>query len=270
LESVKKSKEKGLNIVAGYCWRYCKSRQEIFKAIHEGAIGTVTGYYGTYLTSPVKPMPPASDRPPGMSDVQWQVRNWYNFSWLSGDGYVEQCVHTVDKLAWLMKDQPPISCTATGGRQAPANGGNIFDHMTVVYEYPNRVFATIAQRQTPGCFNENADYIQGSLGAAEIGKRVAITGPKAQRFKEDNDDMYVDEHRDLWAAIRSGRNINDGERMAHSTLLGIMGRMAAYSGQKITWEQALAAKEDLAPETELKWDGAFTPMERPIPGKYSI
>jgi predicted dehydrogenase len=271
MESVRKSKEKGLTLVAGYCWRYCTSRQEVFKAIHDGAIGEVQSYYGTYLTGPVKPMPPASSRPADMSDVEWQVRNWYNFSWLSGDGYVEQCIHTVDKLAWLMKEKPPIACTATGGRQSASAGGNIYDHMTVVYEYEGGVLATVAQRQTPNCFNENADYITGSTGRVIIkGASVRIEGAKPQRFKEDNDDMYVQEHRDLWAALRAGQQINDGERMATSTLLGIMGRMAAYSGTRVTWEQAMNSKEDLAPEETLTLKSAFTPMERPVPGVYKL
>ena len=270
MESVRKSKEKNLNLVAGFCWRYCTSRRELFTAVHGGDIGEIVSYYGTYYTGPVKPMPPAGSRKEGLSDVAWQIRNWYNFSWLSGDGYVEQCIHTVDKLAWLFKDQPPVACVATGGRQAPAEGGNIFDHMTAVYEYPKGVFATVGQRQIPNCFNENADYIQGTKGMAVIGRGVSIRGEKNARYKEDNDAMYDQEHRELFAAIRSGNVINDGERMATSTLLGIMGRMAAYSGQRVTWEQALNSKEDLAPEETFTWESAFEPTPRPIPGQYKL
>ncbi len=272
MESVKKSKEKGINLVAGFCWRYCTSRREIFQAVHDGAIGDITSYYGTYYTGPVKPMPAASTRQPGWSDIEWQVRNWYNFSWLSGDGYVEQCVHTVDKMAWVFRDKPPISAVATGGRQNPAEGGNIFDHMTVVYEYEGGVMGTIGQRQIPNCFNENADYIRGTKGVATIGVGAGptIRGEKNMRFKTDHDDMYQQEHNEFFAAIRSGNIINDGDRMASSTLLGIMGRMAAYTGKKITWEQALNSKEDLAPEETFKWDSKFDPMDRPIPGKYPL
>ena len=190
MESVRKSKEKGLSVVAGFCWRYCHSRREIFKAIHDGAIGEITGSYATYLTGPVKPMPPSSARDAKWSDVEWQIRNWYNFSWLSGDGYVEQCIHTVDKVAWPMKDQPPIACSATGGRQWPAEGGNIYDHMTVVYEYPNNIYCTVAQRQIPGCFNENSDYIHGTRGHAAIGRAVTLQNESRQRFREENDAMY--------------------------------------------------------------------------------
>jgi hypothetical protein len=176
----------------------------------------------------------------------------------------------VDKVAWAMKDQPPVAAVATGGRQLPAEGGNIFDHMTVVYEYPNNIFCTVAQRQIPGCFNETADSIHGTKGMAVINRNAVIKGEKNQRFREENDAMYDQEHRELFAAIRAGKLINDGERMASSTLLGIMGRMSAYSGQRVTWEQALNSKEDLAPEQSLKWTDSFEPMPRPIPGKYKL
>ncbi|MFN0130151.1 MAG: Gfo/Idh/MocA family protein [Verrucomicrobiales bacterium] len=266
LESARLSKEKGLSVVAGFCWRYCRSRQEFFKAIHDGAIGDITSYYATYYTGPVKPMPPASARQPEWSDVEWQVRNWYNFSWLSGDGYVEQCIHSVDKVAWAFHDKPPLSCVATGGRQHPVEGGNIFDHMTVVYEYPGQVLATVGQRQIPNCFNENADYLQGTKGSGQLARSISIRGEKTMRFREDDDAMYDQEHRDLFAAIRSGTPLNDGDRMATSTLLGIMGRTAAYTGQRITWEQILKSNDDLAPEESFKWDGAFTPTPLPVPG----
>jgi len=266
LESARLSKEKGLSVVAGFCWRYCRSRQEFFKAIHDGAIGDITSYYATYYTGPVKPMPPASARKPEWSDVEWQVRNWYNFSWLSGDGYVEQCIHSVDKVAWAFHDKPPLSCVATGGRQHPVEGGNIFDHMTVVYEYPGQVLATVGQRQIPNCFNENADYLQGTKGSGQLARSISIRGEKTMRFREDDDAMYDQEHRDLFAAIRSGTPLNDGERMATSTLLGIMGRTAAYTGQKITWDQILKSNDDLAPEESFKWDSAFTPSPLPVPG----
>lgn len=266
LESARLSKEKGLSVVAGFCWRYCRSRQEFFKAIHDGAIGDIAAYYATYYTGPVKPMPPASARKPEWSDVEWQVRNWYNFSWLGGDGYVEQCIHSVDKVAWAFRDQPPLSCVATGGRQFAAEGGNIFDHMTAVYEYPGQVFATVGQRQIPNCFSENADYIQGTRGSGQLARSVAIRGEKTLRFSEENDSMYAQEHRDLFAAIRAGSPLNDGERMATSTLLGIMARTAAYTGQRITWEQITNSREDLAPEESLRWDDAFTPTPLPVPG----
>ncbi len=102
LESAEEAKKKKLSLVAGFCWRYDDACREFYKRIHDGALGQVCAVHATYLTGPVKPMPPASSRPAGMGDVEWQLRNWYNFAWLSGDGLVEQACHSVDKIAWAM------------------------------------------------------------------------------------------------------------------------------------------------------------------------
>jgi len=115
LESVKAARDKQLSLVAGFCWRYEGARREFYQRIHDGGIGEIRAVYATYFAGPVKPMPPASDRPAGMGDLEWQMRNWYNFVWLSGDGFVEQACHSVDKVAWAMKDQPPLKAVAVGG-----------------------------------------------------------------------------------------------------------------------------------------------------------
>ena len=132
------AKQKNLSLVAGFCWRYNNMIQETFQQVENGAIGRLVAYYATYYTNPVKPMPPASTRPAGMSDVEWQIRNWYNFVWLCGDSLVEQAVHSVDKIAWAMHDEPPVSCVGVGGRAIPAEGGNIYDHFEINYLYPER------------------------------------------------------------------------------------------------------------------------------------
>jgi predicted dehydrogenase len=258
IESVAESKKKQLAVVAGFCWRYSSSIRAAFEQIHSGTLGSVLAYYATYYTGPVKPMPPASARPPGISDVEWQVRNWYNFTWTCGDGIVEQAVHSVDKIAWAMRDQPPIACVASGGRQLPNHEGNIFDHVNVTYEYPEGVLAFLGCRQIPNCFNENSDYIVGSTGQCILGRGRGpfIAGSAPWRFRGDDNDMYQQEHDELFASIRRGEPINDGDRMASSTLLAIMGRMAAYTGQRITWEEALNSKDDLAPD-DLAWNDSF-------------
>ncbi|MES2736178.1 MAG: Gfo/Idh/MocA family oxidoreductase [Verrucomicrobiota bacterium] len=267
MAAVKKGAEKKVNIVAGYCWRYSTSRKEAFSRLHEGQIGDVTSILATYHTGPVKPMPPASGRPAGMSDVEWQVRNWYNFSWLSGDSIVEQAVHSVDKLCWAMGDKPPLSCIATGGRQIPAEDGNIFDHFHAAYEWGNGIYCHLANRQIKGCQGHNQDIIRGEKGALIIGKGAApfIDGPKRWRFKGEDKNMYDLEHEALFNAIRKGEVINDGDRMMLSTLVGIMGREAAYTGQLLTWQQMLDCTQDLAPDT-LKWGDSFKPTSMPMPG----
>jgi predicted dehydrogenase len=272
MAAVKVAKEKKLHFVCGFCWRSDLPRRGLYQQIHDGALGDVKSVYGTYLTGPVKPMPAASTRKAGVGDFEWQLRNWMNFSWLAGDGYVEQCIHTVDKLAWTMHDQPPISCTATGGRMIPNNEGNIYDHMTVVYKYPNGVQATIAQRQIPGCYSDNSDYIVGSKGFARSGwNNPEIRGEKTWRYSGEKPDMYVVEHQDLFRAIRGqGAYRFDGDWLASSTLQGIMGRMAAYTGQEVTWEQALNSQEKLSPDGEWAMDMKLDIMPLPIPGRYKL
>lgn len=268
LATVDKVKEKNLCLVAGFCWRYNNMIQDTFKQMEDGAIGKKIAYYATYYTSPVKPMPPASDRPAGMSDVEWQIRNWYNFVWLCGDSIVEQAVHSADKIAWSMNDEPPVSCVAVGGRVIPANGGNIYDHFEVNYIYPNGVRAFLANRQIEGCYNENSDYILGTDGTCTIGRGPVprIEGKTNWTWNGQKYDMYQREHDVLFAAIRRNQPINDGKRMATSTLLAMMGRMAAYSGQQLTWDQALNSQEKRFPDT-LDWNGSHEYMPLAEPGK---
>jgi len=271
LESVKAAKAKNLSLVAGFCWRYEQARREFYQRIHDGAIGEIRAIYATYYAGPVKPMPPASERPASMGDLEWQLRNWYNFTWLSGDGYVEQACHSVDKVAWALKDQPPLKAVAVGGRQTPNNQGNIFDHMFVVYEYADDVRAFLGQRQVGNTYSDNSDYLMGSAGFGKIQGWSApfIKSKEPWRYRGPKSDMYQNEHNELFASIRSGKPINDGVWMAHSTLLGIMGRMAAYTGQEITWEQAMNSQEKLVPD-QLDWKMKldFPPMAMPGATKF--
>ncbi len=267
-ESAKAAKEKDLSLVAGFCWRRDVARREFYRRIHDGAIGDIRAIYATYYTGPVKPMPAASDRPAGMGDLEWQMRNWYNFVWLCGDGYVEQCCHSVDKVAWGMKDIKPLKAVAVGGRQTPNNEGNIFDHMFVVYEYPDDVRAFVGQRQVGNTYSENSDYLMGSDGIAKIPGWQApyIKGKQNWRYREPEEktDMYQNEHDELFASIRSGKHINDGEWMTQSTLMGIMGRMAAYTGTEVTWEQALNSQDKLVPDNiDWKMKLEIAPMAMP-------
>ncbi|MBM4074246.1 MAG: Gfo/Idh/MocA family oxidoreductase [Planctomycetes bacterium] len=273
IETVKVAKEKKLALVAGFCWRYDTPRREFFKRIQDGQIGDIVSIYGTYLTSPVKPMPPASTRPEGITDLEWMVRNWYNFTWLSGDGLVEQAIHTVDWLQWVMKDVPPSRCTAVGGRQIPAHGGNIYDHIEVNYEWEGggaggtRGF--MAQRQIPGCHNENSLYVHGTKGVATIrgggDSGVVIEGANPWKYDGPKSrDMYQIEHDEFFDSIRTGKPINDGDRMVTSTLAGIMGRMAGYTGKQVSWEMALNSKEVLVPElTDWNSEINVLPMAQP-------
>ncbi len=268
LESVAEAKKKNLTLVSGFCWRYDLPRREFYKRIHDGAIGEIRAIHATYLTGPVKPMPSPKDRPAGMGDVEWQLKNWYNFTWLSGDGLVEQACHSIDKIAWAMKDVPPVKAVGNGGRQIPNNEGCIFDHIDVFYEYEDGARASMAQRQISNCYSDNSDYLMGATGFGTI-KGWAdpiIKGATSWKYRGEKNDMYQTEHNELFASIRSGNPINNGIWMAHSTLMAIMGRTAAYTGQEVTWEEALNSKEQLVP-ANLTWDGKLALPPMAVPGK---
>lgn len=270
LESVEEAKKKNLALVAGFCWRYNLAERALFKRVLDGEIGDLRVVYGTYYTGQVKPMPPLSERPAGMKDLEWQLHNWYNFGWLSGDSLVEQAVHAVDWMCWAMNDVPPLSALAVGGRQTPNETGNIFDHFEVNYEYPNGARGFIGSRQQPGCANSNNATIFGTKGTGYelgFGGMPYILGGKGDwKYSGHRPNMYQIEHNELFASIRNGKPINDGVRLAHSSMTAIMGRMAAYTGQVVTWEMALNSKEALVP-ADINWDMTLPIAPMAVPGK---
>ncbi|MFO0810533.1 MAG: Gfo/Idh/MocA family oxidoreductase [Gemmataceae bacterium] len=255
LESAKIAKAKGKCLVSGFCYRYETEKRETVKRIHEGAIGDVLAIHCNYNTGYVGVPTPQKE---GMGDFEWQLRNWWFFTWLSGDHIVEQHIHNLDKAAWVLKDTYPIAATGLGGRQVRTDPkfGHIFDHHAVIFEYAGgqKVFSYC--RQQNNCANDVSDHIFGTSGVAylnESGRRGGhrIEGPKAWKYAGPKTNMYDLEHEALFAAIRSGNLINDGEFMAKSTMMGILGRMTTYTGQRITWEQAMASKEDLVSDKVL-------------------
>ncbi|HMO65364.1 MAG TPA: Gfo/Idh/MocA family oxidoreductase [Verrucomicrobiota bacterium] len=248
LEAAARAKEKKLALVAGFCWRYNGAERQIMQRIHDGQIGEPMALQNTYNTGSLWVNP----RRPEWNDMTYQLRNWYYYTWLSGDHIVEQAVHSIDKMQWAMKDAIPVKCVAHGGRQvrtAP-EFGHIFDHFSVVYEYETGARGYHYCRQQAGAAVDNSDYFIGTKGVAIIKAfgPLVITGenPWRLRSREGVANMYQVEHDEMVASIRRGRPINDGEWMARSTMVGIMGRMAGYTGKEITWEQALNSEEDLA------------------------
>ncbi len=266
IESVRKAREKNLAVVSGFCWRHDSAKKAFFERVLDGTLGENLCTYVTYLTGVVKPMPPASQRPAGMTDLEWQVRNWYNFTWLSGDGLVEQAIHSVDWIAWAKGDVLPVSCTAVGGRQIPAHGGDIFDHIAVNYLWPNGSRAFIAQRQMAGCYAENNCYVLGSKGRGDMTRRGATTqvGEEKWKYSGPTPNMYQVEHNELFRSIREGKPLNEGDRMVNSTLMGLMGRMAGYTGKEVTADMALNSTEKLVPETP-NWDAPVEFRKVPQP-----
>lgn len=250
LAACQDARRKRLAVVSGLCWRYDTAKRETFRRIHDNAVGDIVAMQCNYITGGLW----HRARTPQMTDLEWQMRNWLYFTWLSGDYNVEQHVHSLDKMAWAMKDVYPVRCYGLGGRQTRtgAEFGHIFDHMAVVYEWENGVRAHAYCRQQQGCpFSEVNDFIVGTKGKVNVMQHI-ITGDNPWRYpaaeNRRNTDMYQIEHNELFASIRRGEPINNGDYMCKSTLMGIMGREACYTGQQITWDQALNSRQNLFPE----------------------
>jgi myo-inositol 2-dehydrogenase/D-chiro-inositol 1-dehydrogenase len=269
LEAVEDARGRDLSIVAGFCWRYSYPERATFAKIHEGAIGDVVSVHTAYLASPLRAYP----RQDGWSDMEWQLRNWWHFRWLSGDHIAEQACHSIDKINWALDGRMPARASALGGRlmRSGPESGNVYDHFTVVYEYDDGVRCFHTCRQMPHCAFDNTDYIMGTQGTCFIngwGPTHVITGRQNWSYDGEHPNMYQVEHDELFASIRRGRPINDGVWMANSTMMAIMGRMAAYSGQVVTWEQALAADEDWTPPEYALGDLDVPPVA--LPGAYTV
>ena len=263
LAACQEARRHNLSIVSGLCWRYHGGMRETFQRIHDFGIGDIVSLQCTYNTGTLWHF----DRQPGWSDMEWQMRNWLYFTWLSGDFNVEQHIHSLDKMAWAMRDQYPVRCQGTGGRQVRTETrfGHIYDHMACIYEFANGVKCFSMCRQQAGTHNDVTDHVMGTRGVADI-MRHRITGSANWTYPADrrrNDDMYQQEHNELFASIRNRRPINNGEYMSKSTLMAIMGRMACYTGQQITWDQALNSSESLTP-ARYEWGNlAMPPVAQP-------
>jgi predicted dehydrogenase len=259
------ARSKGLAIVAGTQRRHERCYLEAMKRVHDGALGkiiTARCYWnqgGLWM----------NERQPQWSDMEWQLRNWLYFTWLSGDHIVEQHVHNLDVVNWAL-GATPTRCVGMGGRQvrtSPAYG-HVFDHFAVEFEYPGGVTVTSMCRQIDGCAGRVEEVIVGTDGVCITASGQArIEGKNPWRYQEDRPpDPYTQEHADLHAAIRGkGPPINEASNVATSTLTAIMGRMSAYTGKAVTWEQAMQSKLDLSPSGY-----AFGPLPVPevaIPGR---
>lgn len=245
IESGKIAEQKGLSIVAGTQRRHQVQYRDLIPRIHEGAIGDIVaaeaywvGDYGYY---------PAVPRQEGWTDVEAQLRNWNYFTWLSGDHIVEQHVHNLDIINWALQAHP-IKAFGLGGRQQRTGPefGHIYDHFAVEFEYPNGVRVQSMCRQNADTYSRVAERIVGTKGICD--PRKGITGEKTYEWKGDDSNPYEDEHRHLVASIRAGQPLNEARTVAESTMVAIMGRMACYTGQEITWDWAMnESKENLMP-----------------------
>ncbi len=264
MEAVKVAKQKKLALRAGFNMRFEPAYREAMKRIRDGAIGDIRAIYSTRMSNRLARF--SGERKPGEGDLEWQLRNWHYFSWLSGDLILEITVHSIDKMAWAMNDVPPVRCVATGARHQQTLG-DIWDQFDVTYEYGNGVVAVLKTRYMSGCFNEHKDLIIGTKGQCQLGWSAAqITGENRWRYQGEKVSSHQVEHDELYADLRQGIIPNDGDRMVSSTMMGIMGRMSAYTGRDLTWEQALKSKLTTMPNN-LSWDMKLPVAPVAEPGK---
>jgi predicted dehydrogenase len=266
MKACEEADKKGLNVVSGLCWRYDQGVRETMAKIHDGAIGTVISTQANYLTSPVWIRP----RQPGESEMRYQCRNWYYFTWLSGDHYVEQFIHSLDKAMWLRHDEPPVKAYGMGGRQtrSEATQGNIYDHFAVIYEWADGSKTHAYTRQFNGTFNQTEDFIHGTKGTAKV-LAHQIEGESPWKFTGKSVNMYDQEHIELFRAIRGEQpRINNGEYMCRSTMMAILGREVCYSGEVLTYDQVAKSPQDLSPKN-YSWETPVT-AEVLSPGKYKF
>ena len=259
------AEKKGLSIVAGTQRRHNAPHLEVMKRIHRGDIGEIiaaqcyynigqmVGYWTYYEKG-------------GMSDMEWQYRNWPWYTWLSGDHIVEQHVHNLDVMNWALQAHP-VQAMGMGGREV-RKLGNVFDHFAVEYEYPNGVRVLSMCRQIEGCSIREGERFVGTKGIAH-GSGV-IEGQNPYKFEGEFTDPYVQEQIDLIAGIRAGKPLNHGRRLAESTMTGIIGRMSAYTGRALKWDWAMnASKLDYTPPAyDFNIDLPAAPV--PVPGKTKL
>ena len=267
------AEQKGLAIVAGTQRRHQEHYLEIIKRIHNGDIGEIVSgqcYWNMgdlWVERATENMQKRDAL--GWSDIEWQCRNWLFLTWLSGDHIVEQHVHNLDIINWAIGAHP-VQCMGMGGRQVRTGPeyGNIFDHFAVEYEYPNGVRVLSMCRQTAGCHEIVAERVAGTKGQSYTdGSSGFIEGQNPYKYEGESPNPYVQEHTDLIESIREGRPLNEGKRIAESTMTAIIGRMSAYTGRALKWDWAMnASKLDLSPPS---YDFDIDLPARPVavPGK---
>jgi len=263
IESGEIAKRKGLGILAGTVRRHTADQVETVRRIHDGAVGKIQEARAYFNIGNIWMIP----REPGWGDMEWQIHNWPYFTWLSGDILVEQHIHTIDLINWIMGAHP-IRAYGMGGRLAlPSEEfGHIYDHFAVEYEYPNGVMLFSQNRQIEGCTNRVGAVVVGSEGSSNTENE--ITGAHPWKWEGKFREPYEQEHIDLIESIRKGTPLNEARACAESTLTAIMGRESAYSGQEITWDMAWNSKMDYTPAEYTLGKAPFPEVPKPSNHKF--
>lgn len=237
------ARQRKLNAVSGLCWRYDYGVRETLKRVRDGAIGEILAIQENYVQPPYM----IRERRPDHNEMQYQLWNWYHFSWLSGDQTAQRLIHSLDKASWALGDKPPLRAWGYGGRQTALDPkyGDQFDHQTVIFEYPNDVRVFGFAHAQDECFSDTSDLILGTKGRCNVLAHT-IEGEKPWRYDGPKPSMYDVTHAELFAAIREGRTIDDSRHMILSSALAIMAQVAAVTGQAVTWDQLMASTRSFA------------------------
>lgn len=254
LRSAKLAEQKGLSVISGTIRRSQRDCVETFRRVADGAIGDIVSAQvirngGTLWHK---------DRQPGWSDMEYVMRNWPNFCCISGDLLTEQFIHEIDMMSWFLGDRKPLRAIGYGGRQRRVTG-DVYDFFSIQYIYDNGMRTNCASRQIDGCDNELYVMVYGTKGSTNCFDTIYNPdGSVAWQYpapKPDDPDQtwavknpYVQEHIRLVTAIRNNEPINDVETHVQSVLMAIMGRMAAYTGKSVTWDEIMASDLDLSLE----------------------
>ncbi|MBK8501158.1 MAG: Gfo/Idh/MocA family oxidoreductase [Saprospiraceae bacterium] len=272
LESVKIAKQKGLTLVAGTQMRRLSSNREIIKRIHDGAIGDITGGQCFRSGSGMRTWRSEEKvKKKEWTEMEYQIRRWLMWSWLSGDFVVEMHVHNLDVMNWIMNAHP-VKCIGLGGRQARIGieYGNIYDHISVEYEYPNDARVEYMGTQIDNYAYRSNQRVQGTKGSAELDfSKGVIKGQHAFSSDGKSSNPSVIQYQEMIDSIRQSKAINEGQQIAETTLTAIMGRMSAYTGQLVEWDWAMNESQlDLSPP-KMEF-GDLSNMEVAIPGQTTL
>jgi len=264
IEAGELAKQKGLGIAAGIQRRHMRCYRETIQRLHDGAIGEILSAKCYWNGGEIWVI----ERRPGWSDMEWQLRNWNYFTWLSGDHIVEQHVHNLDIMNWVLGTHPIRAVSGLGGRQVRTGKqhGHIYDHFAVEFEYPGGVSMFSQARQINGCQNMVEEAVIGTQGTSNCKDFIQSKKTGSWRFRQREPSPYKLEHEDLINSIRVGKPMNAARDVAESTMTGIIGREACYSGKAVDWNTAMNSTKRLGPE---KYElGPYPVPEVAMPGRY--
>jgi len=264
-EACAEAKKKNVCVVSGLHRRYDPAVRETIQRVLDGAIGDIVAAEVSFMRAPYKIV----NRDPKWSEMEWQFKTWYHFSYLSGDDVPQSLIHTLDIATWAMKEEAPVAVHGLAGRSASIATiyGNVFDHHAVVFEYSSGAKMYGLLRTQEDCYGEVTVQLFGSKGHAEEGR---ITGQTQWEYKGQNPGGHQNEQTEFMAALRAGKVINNGDYMVRSTRIGVLGQLACYSGKKLTWKQACESNFSYPPKDGRIDFGMEPPVKPDASGIYPV